>query len=143
MLAIKGSKYRMFPIRCSEILPLILFMARWTIIGTARKATRPSMVRYKECNYDENALILALIASLLATRARAETVDIKLADADTLAEVIVGVGPTLATTIVDCRAAFGVFESVYELVIFKGIVAALIGNNRDSITVDRGLDSDC
>ena len=61
-------------------------------------------------------LILALVASLLAGPIWAEPVDINTADTDNLAEVMVGVSPTLATTIVDYRAAFGVFESVDELV---------------------------
>ena len=88
-------------------------------------------------------LILALVVSLLAIPAWAEPVDINTADADTLAEVMVGVGPTLATAIVDYRASFGVFESVYILVKVKGIGVALIEKNRDSITVDTGSDSDC
>ena len=54
-------------------------------------------------------LILALVVSLLAIPVWAEPVDINTADADTLAEVMVGVGPTLATAIVDYQAAFGVF----------------------------------
>ena len=88
-------------------------------------------------------LILALVVSLLAIPVWAEPVDINTADADTLAEVMVGVGPTLATAIVEYRAIFDVFESVYELVKVKGIVVALIEKNRDSITVYTGSDSDC
>ena len=56
---------------------------------------------------------------------------------------MLGVGPTLATAIVDYRAEFGVFESVYELAKVKGIGVALIEKNRDSITVFTGSDSDC
>ncbi len=88
-------------------------------------------------------LILALAASFLATPVWAEPVDINNVDADTLAEVMVGVGPTLATAIVDYRVAFCVFESVYKLVKVKGIGVALIEKNRDSITVYTGSDSDC
>ena len=88
-------------------------------------------------------LILALVASLLATRALAEPVDINNADADTLAEVMVVVGTTLATAIVDHRAAFDVFESICELVKVKGIGVALIEKNRDTITFDKGSNSYC
>ena len=88
-------------------------------------------------------LTLVLVASLLATPVWAEPVDINTADADTLAEVMAGVCPTLATAIEDYRAAFGVFESVYELVKVKGIGVALIEKNRDSITVETGSNSDC
>ena len=88
-------------------------------------------------------LILALVVSLLAIPVWAEPVDINTADADTLAEVMVGVGPTLATAIVDYRAACVVFKSVHESVKVKGIGVALIEKNRDSITVDTGPDSDC
>ena len=88
-------------------------------------------------------LILALVVSLLAIPVWAEPVDINTADADTLAEVMVGVAPTLATAIADYQASFGVFESVYKLVKVKGIGVALIEKNRDSITVDTGSDSDC
>ena len=88
-------------------------------------------------------LILALVVSLLAIPVWAEPVDINTADADTLAEVMVGVAPTLATAIADYQASFGVFESVYELDKVKGIGVALIEKNRDSITVYTGSDSDC
>ena len=56
---------------------------------------------------------------------------------------MVGVGPVLATAIVDFRAAFGAFESIYELVKVKGIGVALIEKNQDWITVVTGPDSDC
>ena len=88
-------------------------------------------------------LILALVASMLATPVWSKPVDINTADTDTMAEVMVGVGPTLVTAIVDYRAAVGVFESVYELDKVKGIGVALIEKNRDSITGDTGSDSDC
>ena len=88
-------------------------------------------------------LILGLVTSLLATPVWAEPIDINTADADTLAEVMLVVGSTLATAIVDYRAASDVFESVCELVKVKGIGVALIEKNRDSITVDTGSDSDC
>ena len=44
---------------------------------------------------------------------------------------------------VDYRVAFGVFESVHELVKVTGIGATLIEKNWDSITVDTDSDSDC
>ena len=62
-------------------------------------------------------LILALIASFLVTPVWAEPVDY--------------------------LVAFGVFESVHELVKAKGIGVALIGKNREPITVVTDPDSDC
>ena len=62
---------------------------------------------------------------------------------DTLAEVMVGVGSTLAMATVVYWTVCGVFKSVSELVKVKGIGVALIEKNRDSITVDTGPDSDC
>ena len=54
-----------------------------------------------------------------------------------------GVALTLTTVIVYYWAAFGAFESVYELAKIKGIGVALVEKNRDSITVDTGSDPDC
>ena len=88
-------------------------------------------------------LILALVASFLTTEVWAEPVDINTIDVDTLAEVMVGVRSTLATAIVDYRAACVVFKSVHEWVKVKGIRVALTEKNRDSIMVDTGPDSDC
>ena len=64
-------------------------------------------------------LILVLVASFLATPVWAEPVDINATDTITLAKVMVGVGPTLGTAIVDYRAAFAVFESVYRFTTVK------------------------
>jgi len=88
-------------------------------------------------------LILVLVTGLLAAPICAKSVGINTADANILAEVMAGVSPTLATAIVDDRGAFGVFESIYELVKIKETGVALTAKNRDSITVDTGWDSGC
>ena len=69
--------------------------------------------------------------------------NINTADADTLAEVMVGIVPTLVMVIVNYRAECGVFESVYELVKLKGIGVALIEKNRNAVATDTDLKSGC
>ena len=78
-------------------------------------------------------LILAFVSSLLATVVWAEPADINAADGSTLVDVMVGVGLTRTTVGVDYRAAFGVLESVSELVKVNGIGVAMIEKNRISM----------
>lgn len=84
-----------------------------------------------------------LITSFLVKAVRAKRVDINITDIATLAETMVGVDSTLATTFIGRRANFGTFENIYELAKGNGISVVLIKKNRDLIAIDTILGSDC
>jgi len=77
------------------------------------------------------SLVLSL---LLASSAwAADRVDINTADAATLEQVLIGVGPAKAQAIVDYRKANGPFKSAEELAMVKGIGLKTVERNRDRI----------
>ena len=80
----------------------------------------------------------ALIAALISfcQPASAEPVDINQADAPSLAENIVGVGPVLAGAIVSYRTENGAFRSVEELLEVPGIGPKVLENNEETLLVD-------
>jgi competence protein ComEA len=75
-----------------------------------------------------------LLGCALQTAHAEPTVDINAADAETLAEVMVGIGPAKATAIVEYRNENGPFTSVDDLALIKGIGAATIEKNRERLT---------
>ncbi|MGV8959639.1 MAG: ComEA family DNA-binding protein [Stenotrophomonas sp.] len=79
-------------------------------------------------------LTLLLAGSALA----ADKVNINTADAAELDRVLVNVGPSKAQAIVDHRQANGLFKSVEELALVKGIGLKTVERNRDLIEVGAG-----
>ena len=84
------------------------------------------------------ALLLALsigAAPFAAAEASgdASSVDINRADAQTIADVLVGIGLTRAQAIVDYRAEYGPFEDVYELVNVRGVGERTVNLNETRI----------
>ena len=86
-----------------------------------------------------HSLLLSLLfaGSALA----AETVNINTADAATIDEVLLNVGPSKAQAIVDYRKANGAFRSPEQLAMVKGIGLKTIEKNRDRIVVGKGKKS--
>ena len=80
------------------------------------------------------ALSLALVGPALA----ADTVDINTADAATINQVLVNVGPSKAQAIVDYRDEHGPFKSADQLAQVKGIGLKTVEKNRDRIVVKGG-----
>lgn len=79
---------------------------------------------------------LRMLPLLLAAGAAwAGQVDINTADAESLAENLVGVGDARAEAIVAYRDQLGPFLTADDLVLVKGIGEATIARNRDSIIV--------
>lgn len=76
----------------------------------------------------------ALLLGCALQAAYAEPIDINTADASTLAEVMVGVGPAKAEAIVEYRKENGPFASVDDLALIKGIGTATIEKNRERLT---------
>ena len=78
-----------------------------------------------------HSLLLSLLfaGSALA----AETVNINTADAATIDEVLLNVGPSKAQAIVDYRKANGAFRSPEQLAMVKGIGLKTIEKNRGRI----------
>lgn len=84
-------------------------------------------------------LSLLLAGSLISTSAlAADKVDINSADAATLDDVLLNVGPSKAAAIVDYREANGAFRSPEQLALVKGIGLKTIEKNRDRIVVGGG-----
>lgn len=65
-----------------------------------------------------------------------EQVNINEADAETLADVLQGVGPSRARAIVEYREQNGPFDSLDELSEVKGVGTATVDLNRDRITLE-------
>ena len=84
------------------------------------------------------ALSSALLAAALSLSyfANAEPVDLNQADAETLAENIVGVGPVLAEAIVTYRLENGPFVSTEQLLEIPGLSPKLLEKNEKSLLVD-------
>ena len=82
------------------------------------------------------ALAGACLLSLSLTAA-ANPVDLNSADADTLANAMVGIGPQKAVEIVRYRDQHGPFASLEDLAQVKGIGARTIEQNRERVTVQK------
>jgi competence protein ComEA len=76
---------------------------------------------------------VGLLLSSLALSA-ADRLDLNSADAETLASIIVGIGPAKAAAIVEFRSQHGPFKSVDDLLLVKGIGEATVANNRERLT---------
>mgnify|MGYP003778165219 CR=1 FL=1 len=72
---------------------------------------------------------------LFSPLALAEVVNINTADAQTLADNIIGVGMKRAQEIINFREEHGPFKSVDELTQIKGIGLKLVEQNRDNLKV--------
>ena len=85
-------------------------------------------------------LLAALLLSLasIGPAFAADTVDINTADAATLNQVLVNVGPSKAQAIVDYRDEHGPFKSPDQLAQVKGIGLKTVEKNRDRIVVEDG-----
>lgn len=79
----------------------------------------------------------ALLLSLLfaGSALAADKININTADAATLDQVLVNVGPAKAKAIVAYRKANGAFRSAEQLALVKGIGLATVEKNRDRIVV--------
>jgi len=84
--------------------------------------------------FNLTSLLLSLML-LVSTQVLAGPVDINSADANALAEAIVGIGDRKAESIVAYRAAHGPFASVEDLMNVKGIGSRTIEKNRHNLTV--------
>lgn len=85
-------------------------------------------------------LLAALLLSLasIGPAFAADAVDINTADAATLNQVLVNVGPSKAQAIVDYRDEHGPFKSPDQLAQVKGIGLKTVEKNRDRIVVEDG-----
>ena len=79
------------------------------------------------------SLLLSLL--LLGGAAASDKVNINTADAETLARVLVNVGPSKAQAIVDYRDEHGPFKSADQLAQVKGIGLKTVEKNRDRIVI--------
>lgn len=70
------------------------------------------------------------------TVASVATVNINTADADTLQQMLSGIGASKAQAIVAYREEYGDFIAVDELLEVKGIGQSILNNNLDKLSVD-------
>lgn len=68
--------------------------------------------------------------------AKASTINLNTADAQTLQEALIGIGKVKAQAIIDHRDTNGPFASVDELLEVKGIGAATLEKNRDRLSIN-------
>jgi competence protein ComEA len=91
-------------------------------------------------------LMLAMAASAVAApppasnarqlpRPAAESVNINTADAETIADVLVGIGPAKAEAIIAHRKTHGPFKSLEQLGDVEGISDGTVSRNRGRITL--------
>lgn len=82
--------------------------------------------------------VLLLCFSLASPGFAAEQalVNINTADAETLVQVLKGVGPSKARAIVEYRETYGQFEAIEELQAVKGIGPSIVDKNRNLIVLE-------
>lgn len=80
-----------------------------------------------------NAAVLSLL--LMGSALAADKVNINTADAATIDEALVNIGPAKAEAIVAYRTAHGSFKSAEQLALVKGVGLKTIEKNRDRIVV--------
>lgn len=86
------------------------------------------------------AVHAAVLFSLLAAGSvlAADKVNLNTADAATLDQVLLNVGPEKAQAIVDYRKEHGAFKSIEQLALVKGIGLSTVEKNRDRVVVGGG-----
>ena len=77
--------------------------------------------------------MLLALGIALGARAEDERVDVNTADAETIAQVLVGVGQSKAEAIVAYREENGRFEEIEDLAKVRGIGEATVTRNKDRI----------
>ena len=82
------------------------------------------------------AAALAMTLALAAIAGDTPRVDINTADAETIAEVLVGVGLAKARAIIEYRNENGRFTDVYELTAVKGIGDSIVERNEQRISLE-------
>ncbi|MDR9389157.1 MAG: helix-hairpin-helix domain-containing protein [Wenzhouxiangella sp.] len=80
------------------------------------------------------ALVVTLAVQSMAF-AQSDRVDINTANADQMADILVGIGPSKAQAIVNYRQEFGAFEDVEELINVRGIGLRTVDQNRDRLSL--------
>lgn len=108
-------------------LALVLVAGIFPIAGTAEEG------ELDRSKLDDSTLIWRAPAQDAAT-SRA-TININTADAETLADVLHGVGPAKARAIIDYRATHGPFTAVSELKRVRGIGDAVLRTNAGRMRV--------
>tara|TARA_R110000772_G_scaffold179841_1_gene291163 strand:+ start:81 stop:401 length:321 start_codon:yes stop_codon:yes gene_type:complete len=78
----------------------------------------------------------AVSNEIIAEQAMQEQVNINLADAETIAMVLDGVGISRAEAIVDYRNKNGEFKNLDDLIMVSGIGEATVRNNAERIILD-------
>ena len=78
--------------------------------------------------------LFALLLLVATATAAAERINLNTADAATLADGLVGIGPSKAEAIVAHRLEHGPFRTVDDLLLVRGIGSSTLDKNRDRMT---------
>ena len=78
----------------------------------------------------------SLYANEVALASQVQPVNINKADAETLAQNLLGVGKSRAKAIVRYRDTYGPFFSIDDLTEVKGVGQSIVDKNRDRITLE-------
>lgn len=79
------------------------------------------------------ALLVVLVLGIFSSICYAAPVNINTADAVALAEALNGVGPKIASAIIEYREKHGPFQKVEDLVSVKGIGPKILERNKKDI----------
>lgn len=93
------------------------------------------MLKYISRSITTFFLTVVLSLSMFSSVNAAQTVDINVADAATMAAGISGIGPSKAQAIVDYRTENGLFITVDDLVNVNGIGLKTVDRIREFVTV--------
>ncbi len=98
------------------------------------------MLKSQSSVFTIKGLMAALLICAATMTAKAEdvseAVNINTADAEQLADQLVGIGPSLSQAIVEFREEEGDFVTVEHLEEVSGVGMATIENNRELLSVD-------
>ena len=76
---------------------------------------------------------IALLAVSISSHSLAAPVDVNTADAQSLSDALVGIGPAIAKAIVDYREENGPFAEAEELLNVKGVGPKTLERNKEDI----------
>jgi competence protein ComEA len=115
-------------------------MTSWIMSNATAKTKRVFLALVLACGgLGMGQGVLAAQDTALATvppAVNALQVNVNEADAETIADVLVGVGMSKAQAIVDYREEHGPFQDLHDLIEVRGIGEATLENNRERIRLE-------
>lgn len=98
--------------------------------------TNPTPVQTAPARWFPGVVFAGVMMLFLCARVLAAPVDVNTASADALADALNGVGPKLASAIVQYREKNGPFSSAEDLLNIKGIGPRVLEKNKADLLID-------